>query len=321
MNMPNINWQGMAGSAELFIRKNGPTIAFGVGTAMVAAGSGIAIANSLKRKTREGLDDATVTEVHEHYANLRAEIEYAKQENPDEQKFYNSEIRKLYIAETKFAAKTYWLPAALMLGGFALSIGAYTAMGIRLAAMTSAYTKLAASNAALLEAAKNRMNSTDEEPIDIPEGAYTSNPKYDIDPAALTGMPYSYWFCADQFNGKPNPRWSNSMDSNFTIVNCAFDRLNDRLYSQGYLYLNSLLESLKMPLVPEGYQVGWIYSLQEDVQNQIDVYAKAYLIEDGKATPFYGDEIPEGADVRMAVSVVPDGAIDSCVYSRLFGTK
>lgn len=318
MFINNINWQCVGANVGNFFRKNGPTIAFGVGSAMVAAGSGVAIVKSLKRQYGEAKDH-TVTEMFEEYKYVRRDLEYDKQEVPEDADEINKMIRQSYINEVKFVSKTYWLPATLMLGGFALTIGAYAAVGIRLAAMTAAYTKLAASNAALLEAANRKFTESDE-PIDIPEGAYTSNPNYDIDPSAVTGMPYSYWFTSDCFDGTSNPRWSSSMDSNFTILNCAFERMNGRLYKQGFLYLNHILESLHMPLAPEGYQVGWIYSLTDNVQNQIDLYSKAYIIEDGKATPFYDDIIPEGADVRIAVSVVPDGAIDNCVYGRLFKT-
>lgn len=303
----------------LFMRQNGPTIAFAAGSTMVAGGSVLAVAKSLKRKYGED-GDMTVTEVHEYYKNVRGSYEYNKQELPETADECNRAIRKTYIDEIKFYGKTYWLPLALVLGGYALSIGAYAAMGLRLAAMTSAYTKLAASNAALLKAGENKLLPNNAEEIVIPEGAYTSNPNYDIDPSAITGMPYSYWYTSKTHNGKHNPRWTNSMDSNFTGLACCFERLNQRFHNKGYMYLNEILETYAIALAPEGYQVGYIYSLTEDVQNQIDYYATAYIIEDGVAKVFDGDQIPEGADVRIALTLVPDGAIDHCVYSRLFKT-
>lgn len=317
----DINFKEFGSAAELFLRKNGPTIAFAAGTTMVVGGSALAVAKTIKR-THGANKDECVREIIDNYKIERDDLEYQKEVYyPEMQRELDRKIRNTYVREAGELGKIYWLPFALVTVGLGLTVGGYIAIGARLATMTSAYNKLAASNALLLEKAKDKLELKEGEKLEIPEGAYTSNPNYDIDPSTITGMPYSYWYCKDKFNGKPNTRWSNSMDSNFANLACAFERLNQRFTGKGYMYVNEILETLSIALEPEGYQVGYIYSLTEDVQNQIDFYASAYKInDDGTVELFTGDEIPEGADVRIALSIVPDGAVDRCVYSRLFKT-
>lgn len=313
----NIDIPKVTAKAELFLRTNGPTIAFGAGVALLLTGTGLAVHKAIIRKYGE-CEDCTIAEMHESFEWDRGNQEYHKQQVPEDEDVANKAIRKSYIDEVKFFAKTFWLPATLIVTGTGLLVGSYAWTGARLAAMTAAYNKVLAANTALMTKVSTVPN--DEEVIDIPDGPCTTNPYYDIDPSAITGMPYSYWFAPTCYDGKPNPRWSNSMNSNFSVIDCSFERLNTQLQTKGYVYLNEVLERFRIALAPEGYQVGYIYSLTENVQNQIDYYATAYLIENGQAKRFNGDEIPEGADVRIALSVVPDGSIDKCVYSRLFKT-
>lgn len=311
----NIDINALASNVGLFLKKNGPTIAFVAGLTSMTVGGALAVRKSLIRKYGEN-NDLTVTEVCEDFKKERETLEYDKQSVPEDADCLNECIRTLYIDEAKFLFKTYWLPVLLYTTGVALTVVSYRAIGIRLAVMTAAYDKLALSNAAILA----KKGYEPEDNIDITQPEYTGNPSWDIDPCAVTGLPYSYWYCGAKFDGTMNPKWSASMNSNMTMLGCMFERLNTQLRTKGYVYLNELLENARIALEPEGFQVGWIYSLTEDVQNQIDFYATPYLIQDGKATIFDGDIIPEGADVRIALTVVPDGSIDKAVYSRLFKT-
>lgn len=317
--MPSIDTAKLASGAKLFLRQNGPTIAFAGGLALMTAGSAVAVHKLLLRKYGT-FEDESVAEVMDDFKSEIDDLEYDKQSIPEDADDIDKRIRSVYKNEIKFLAKTFWLPVLMYTGGLCLAIGSYRAVGMRLVAMTAAYDKLVLANSALMAKAGDACKPDPDEVIDITKPEYTSNPDWDIDPCAVTGLPYSYWYTEYKYDGTVNPKWNQSMDSNFTMLGCTFERLNRQLQSKGYVYLNEVLETNRLALEPEGYQVGWIYSLTEDVQNQIDFFATAYIIEDGTAKMFTGDIIPENADVRIALTVVPDGSIDKAVYSRLFKT-
>lgn len=65
--------------------------------------------------------------------------------------------------------------------------------------------------------------------------------------------------CFDAFN---TDAWENDAEYNLMFLRNQQNFANDKLQSQGYLFLNDVYEMLGIPKTAAGQQVGWIYDLK-----------------------------------------------------------
>lgn len=54
-----------------------------------------------------------------------------------------------------------------------------------------------------------------------------------------------------------NPHWGHTQEYNHLFVRHQMNFLNDKCRSQGYLFVNDVLDSLGIPRTPEGQLLGW----------------------------------------------------------------
>lgn len=64
--------------------------------------------------------------------------------------------------------------------------------------------------------------------------------------------------------------WKKNADMNKTFLLCAQNQLNNKLYHQGYLFLNEVYEALDILPTPAGQVVGWVWS--EGVKVDLGVF-------------------------------------------------
>ena len=71
------------------------------------------------------------------------------------------------------------------------------------------------------------------------------------------GSPYAKLF------DECNPNWEKNPDYSLMFLKSRQQFANDKLRSQGYLFLNDVLDSLGIPRCKEGQIVGWVFKGDE----------------------------------------------------------
>jgi hypothetical protein len=93
------------------------------------------------------------------------------------------------------------------------------------------------------------------------KGEYKLAPKYDND-----GLPASYltpWF------DETNVHWSRDPVHNYLFLKGVQQHANNMLRIRGHVFLNDVLDDLRIPRRPEGAVTGWLYN-SETGDNYID---------------------------------------------------
>lgn len=83
-----------------------------------------------------------------------------------------------------------------------------------------------------------------------------------------TDIPSAYlaWFCGDT-----SSQWLNSPQMNWYFLTKVQNELNDKLRSEGYVFLNDARKALGLPYIPEGQFLGWVLrNDRKDGDNYID---------------------------------------------------
>lgn len=177
----------------------------------------------------------------------------------DSERTYKSDLIKLRTHTVLNIAKLYMPAVGVAAVSLSLIIGAQVVQGRRTAAMTAAY-------AALKEGYdRYRQQVTDEfgeeKDLKLAQGVRVVEETVEgkdgktktIKREFAAGMsPYAALFCEGNRNWYPNS------DSNWMFLNAQRNYLQNRLDSEGFLFLNDAYEALGLPKTRAGQVVGWI---------------------------------------------------------------
>lgn len=250
------------------VKKYSPEILTGVAVVGVVATAVLAVRAS--KKAEPILSD------------LKMDVEYIREDTltntPDE---VNKEVAKRYVRAGVDLAKVY---------GPTVTMGATTVIAIlsahniakkRYVAMAAAYKVVEANFAEYRERMIEELG--EEREAEIRSGHYTktvtdeNGKKTKVEVRERDLSNFSRVF------DESNPNWQGNPDFNDLFLRGQQNYLNDMLRIKGHVMLNHAYERLGIPIVPEGYQVGW--STKADVHDGfVDLGLDRIQYKDGFST-------------------------------------
>ena len=318
-----------------FVKTKGPKIGLVGGIVLMAAAGGYAVYKSVKE------DELSLIFWHHKesrhtFENLKAD-EFAAAET-DEQKEeieekYNKEIRKDYFQQAGELIKHFAVPTLLFTTGAALTFGSYKIMALNIAELQVGYEKLAAANKILLAKTSGVIDQETEVEKDSEKAPTHENVQTAVNDGLLSteygpapvivagGEPYSYWWGEINESGMMNKRfYDESMDMNIWYVQTQARYFDALLETRGYVLLNEVLEKFDLPIVPYGWEVGWVYDLANPaLNNRVVIKAREYyLYRDDEGNwewePTNTDKHSPDDDLRCLLTFIPDGIVDDYLY-------
>lgn len=158
-----------------------------------------------------------------------------------------ADIRKEYISIAGKAIKAYAVPAAFGAASVALTVGGHKVLTKENAALASAYIALDKSFKAYKK--KNPMPTAekvqDEYGNDVAEAPVVVQDTNEISPYA-------------RFFDRGNANWCKSPEGTLVFLKGVQNYCNDKLHSNGYLFLNEVYDALGLPRSEAGQYVGWV---------------------------------------------------------------
>lgn len=256
-----------AGKAKLLAKKHAPEILLVTGTVIVVASAVEACKQTLKahdilEKAASDLDD------------VEKAIELS---NPED--YTPTDIRKDRIrvySRTFFDLAKCYGPAIIGgVIGFAMIFGGHKILKGRNIALTAAYSTLLAKYNDYRERVINKLGAHEElllrsgaEETDISvlddEGNEVLVEKANVIHDNGTG----HSIYAKIFD-EANPNWSKNPASNLTFLRAQQNFANEKLQSEGYLFLNDVYQALGFPKTSEGQIVGWVWDPNREIEGHI----------------------------------------------------
>lgn len=244
--------------ANLYLRKNWPTIATYVGSGLVIAGTIEAC------KTTAHLD-----EIKEEALAPIYEIKTFPEEFPNE-RVYGEALTKAYIHGGWCFVKAYSMPVLMEMFGIGLIASSHHEMKTRLTAATTAFNSLQQSfNRYRQEVISDQGREADlkyrygikEKEVDL----VTKNPETGEletrkDRGLTTDMndPSTYSPFARFFDERSR-NWERDAEYNLMFLKLCESRCTQLLHDRGYLFLNEVYDMLDIPPCSAARDVGWIY--------------------------------------------------------------
>lgn len=247
----------------LLVRKFSPEILTGVGIVSVVAGAVMASKATLK------LEEI----VNEH--------EVALSEGDFEED--NAGRSRVFIETGTKIAKLYSPSVAVGVAGIGCIVGGHTILSRRNAAITAAYSSLAATLSTAKVAEKVQQVGEDGEIVETTEEDLSWGPK----------SPFVAYFDRDSLNFQPRE------DYNLMFLRTVQQHANDRLLSRGHIFLNEVLDDLGIERTQAGSVLGWVRNddrgdnyvdfglesdqlfvyTEEDRENEIQAGTRPFLLE------------------------------------------
>lgn len=247
----------------LLVRKFSPEILTGVGIVSVVAGAVMASKATLK------LEEI----VNEH--------EVALSEGDFEED--NAGRSRVFIETGTKIAKLYSPSVAVGVAGIGCIVGGHTILSRRNAALTAAYSSLAATLSTAKVAEKVQQVGEDGEIVETTEEDLSWGPK----------SPFVAYFDRDSLNFQPRE------DYNLMFLRTVQQHANDRLLSRGHIFLNEVLDDLGIERTQAGSVLGWVRNddrgdnyvdfglesdqlfvyTEEDRENEVQAGTRPFLLE------------------------------------------
>lgn len=268
--MNTTNFKLKMSRAGLLLKKYSPEIMLGVGSfGMLAAMISVGVATT---KVEPLFDEAKedITDVRERKNEL-------------EEKEYKKELTKVYLKTTGQLIRVYLPSASIAMASYALIFGSYGILNRRNAGLMAAYAAVDRSFSKYRERVKEeygeeketeiryglKKEKVDVEYVDEKTGK-TKKKKEDVIVAdtndILKYSPYAKFF------NESNPNWERSNGYNLLFLRNAQNYLNDKLRTQGHLFLNEAYDLLGFPRTQEGAIVGWVFDLDNPARdNYVDI--------------------------------------------------
>lgn len=259
----------MFGKVKLSFIKHSPTIAVVSGIALMAAGAVMACKSSMK--VNEVLDDAKGTiEV----INKSAEDGKTPGGVPYSQ---DDRVNDLKIQYTKTAVelvKLYAIPAVLFGSGVACVVAGHKILNTRNAALASAYTGLKKAYDQFEDRVKEKYGEEEAKSLKygikaLPVSESGDGSDVSEEKTVQTAEDHPSEFA--RFFDESSRYYSKDAHYNKLFLQSQQAAMNNRLISQGYLFLNDVLSALGFDPTPEGQIMGWLYNEDDDnLTNWVD---------------------------------------------------
>lgn len=231
----------LGSQAELFLRRNGPTI-------LTAAGvGGFIVANVLTAKATR--------KAEEPIKELKLQLDRTKEhlKSDDISKSSKKQMRVELGRDFVNVAKIYVPAVSVGTVSIVCVVAAHGLMQKRQASLIAAYAALDRGFKAYRARVAEELGvSKERELYRMPEllpceDGETAEINYSAD------MPSPYSKVFDQMN----PNWTNNPEYNLFFLTCQQNWANDRLKVKGFLFLNEVYEALGMRWTQAGQVVGW----------------------------------------------------------------
>ena len=234
-----------AGSVEMFLKKNSPTILTGAGIVGFIATTALTI-----KATAKAVDQ--IPQISKKVAEVKGEFVDQDDLHKDKQEA----LVKVYAESSVILLKTYG--PALLTGSASIVclLAAHGMMRKRQASLLAAYTALDAGFKAYRSRVAEKFGEADE--LKLYRGIKTVKDVDDEGQPCEIGdrddvlpSPYARFFDAGSVN------WSKTPEYNLMFLRGQQDWANDRLRAHGFVFLNEVYESLGLERSQAGQIVGW----------------------------------------------------------------
>ena len=259
------------GKLKLKLEKNAPDI-------MVVAGAVIVVGSAVYActKTMEAHD------ILEDANKQRKDIEYgldAANGDPEfDEKTARKERMKVYGSLARDLGKCYGPAIAGGITGLGLMFGAHKILKDRNAALTMAYANLLASYNSYRASVREELG--EEREFMLRSGAKKESIEGD-DPETREKVKQDLTVMHDDGSGhsiyarifdEANTNWDRNPSKNLTFLKSQQCYANDKLRSEGFLFLNDVYQMLGFPRTSEGQIVGWIWDPKNEISDNGDNY-------------------------------------------------
>lgn len=243
-----------AGINMLKLKKNSPTLMFGLGVAGVVATAVLTARATLKLEPI--LDD---------HNSSNEILKAAHDADPNRS---DTELKKdltVNTAKTVFAVgRLYALPVVVGTASIGLLTGSHVTLKRRNTATTAAYIALAQG----FEEYRDRVRQDvgEEKELEYRHGVvtreYLSEGKKGEPIVTQQKAPERASIYA-RFFTESNPDWNPTPDYNLITLRSKQNWANTKLQSDGYIFLNDVYKELNLPPTPAGQIMGWIKDAHE----------------------------------------------------------
>lgn len=257
MNLENLKTAVTSNAARqlLFARKHSPRILFVGGTVGVVTAAVLACRATLK--LQDVLDNA---DRHVDYIREEAGTEQITHEYAEEQ------IRKAKIRAGLDIAKLYLPAVGLGVASVAALTGSHVVLDKRNAGLMAAYAALDRGFKEYRQRVSEEFGEDVDrkfrlgaEPVVVEEKLAdgktktTTTDQVKKDGKYIGGSPYAAAF------DERSRYFSKEPGANQMFLDLKQNHANDKLRSQGYLFLNEVYKMLGLPTTKAGHHVGWVY--------------------------------------------------------------
>lgn len=238
-----------AGIKLLKLRKNSPTLMFGLGVAGVVATALLTARATLRLE--DTLDD---------HASSNEIIKAAHKHDPSRTDTDLKRDLTVNTAKTVFAVGRLYAPAVICgAASIGLLTGSHITLQRRNAGLTAAYVTMAQGFEEYR--ARVREEAGDQKDLEYMYGSdtkeiYSEGKKGEpiVERVKIAGEAHGY---ARFFNEK-NSNWNPTPDYNLVWLRAKQKQLTERLNAQGYLFLNDVYDELEFDRIPDGQVLGWV---------------------------------------------------------------
>lgn len=255
--------QQAAVSGMLKLKKASPTIAVGLGVVSCICSTVLACKATL--------------EIEPILVDAKEDLEKVHQgrEQFDEETYSEMSARRdtaiIYTRTGVGILKKYAPAIGLGVTGIGLILGSHRAMTGRVAALSSAYEGVRVGFKSYRERVREALGESKDreflyglkaaelEKETTDENGETKVEKEDI----LTFDPNKISRYA-RFFDELSTEWTDSSEYNLMKIRTVQQWANDKLWAEGYLFLNEVYEALGLPKTSEGQLVGWMRGMGDD---------------------------------------------------------
>lgn len=244
------------GRIALSFKKNLPTI--------TAVASGVfATASTVSAAVAAYKSVPTIEEHKRKIEQLRA-----NKDKFDDVKEYNKAVAVVYRDTGLGLAKVFWVPAASL--GFTLA-GIFASDSIhrkRYITMAGMHAAVSTAFSEYRKRTRDRfgedverelyLNMNTEEVVTV-ETDRKGNEKTKLEIVKKPTMEYDATYSLFLIEPKDKCWYYGRPDMTMLYLNKKQEMLTQKLRSQGFLFLNDVLDALEKPLIPEGQFIGWLY--------------------------------------------------------------
>lgn len=233
------------GSSEFFLRKNAPTILTGAGVVGFIATVGVTVHVSPKAVDKLQAISLDVADVK----SRKTDDAYTEQDRA-------KDLTKVYVHSALEIGRVYGPTLIIGSASIACVISAHTMMLRRQASLVAAYTALSAAYEAYRKRVAVKVGPEEEEllyrGVMVQETCgEDGQPCEIIDMSDVMPSVYSFWF------DEASPNWKSTAEYNKFFLRSQQDHANHKLHTEGFLFLNEVLEWLGLPRTQAGQVVGW----------------------------------------------------------------